>query len=71
MSDYEIMAVWLRALVEPIAGRVRTDDRGMGTSEFLVLTAAALAAAGVIALILWRKLKDGANDTNVQTPSAP
>jgi hypothetical protein len=71
MSDYEIMTVWLRALIEPLAGRVRDDDRGMGTSEFLLLTGAALAAALVIAGILWAKLRAGANNTTVPTPGAP
>jgi hypothetical protein len=67
MNQYEIIIGYLAALT----GRFRDDERGLGVAETIVLTGFALVATAAIAIVLWTKLKGGANDINVPSPQAP
>lgn len=71
MTEYQLMTVYLETLFGRVFDRVRTDERGAGTAEYLVLTLFGLAIAAAIAGVLWAKLRTGANNTDVPQPQAP
>jgi hypothetical protein len=65
MSEYQLVVTYLSALV----GRFRDDERGI--ADNIVWIGITIIAAGVIAGILYAKLKDGANHVSVPAPQAP
>ena len=66
MSQQELLVTYLTALV----GRFRDDDRG-DMAQTIVITGVSLVAAAAVALLLWSKLKSGANNVEVPAPAAP
>jgi hypothetical protein len=71
MSTFELFNTYVAVVTGRFVGRVRSDDRGQSTAEVIVLVATAVVVAGVIAAILWGKLRDGANQTETPGPAAP
>ena len=67
MSDSEMVVTYLTALI----GRFRRDDEGAIAAEYIVITGVALVAVATVALVLWAKLKGGAEDVVVPSPQAP
>ena len=66
MSQQQLLVTYLTALV----GRFRDDDRG-DMAQTIVITGISLVAAAAVALLLWSKLKSGANNVEVPAPAAP
>jgi len=66
MSEHELLVGYLTALL----GRFRDDERG-DMAQTIVITGVSLVAAGVVVLILWSKLKGGAEGVEVPSPQAP
>jgi hypothetical protein len=70
MSEYQMLRTYLEVLFGDVIGRARRDERG-ATAEVIVLMGAGLLGAAAVAVILWGKLRSGAQDVNVPAPAAP
>jgi hypothetical protein len=76
VNYYEQMQTYLEALAfrmlpvsdEPSNGL--GDDRGL-TMEQIVITGAAALGAAAVCVVLWVKLKGGAENVTVPAPQAP
>jgi hypothetical protein len=66
MSQHELFVTYFTALF----GRFRDDERG-DMAQTIVITGVSLVAAAAVALLLWSKLKSGANNVEVPAPAAP
>lgn len=67
MIEIELVEVYLRCLFGRLADRAIEDERGSATAEQIVMIAAACVGAAAVAVIIWQKMRDGAN--SVQTPA--
>jgi Flp pilus assembly pilin Flp len=67
MSDYEMITIYLHALF----GRFRDDEGGAIAGEYIVMVGVGLVAAAAIAVVLWTKLRNGADNVEVPAPAAP
>jgi hypothetical protein len=70
MTIYQLLRTYLEAMFGNVYDRARTDERGM-TAEAIIVTAAAIVGCLAVTLILWQKLKAGANNVTVPSPAAP
>jgi hypothetical protein len=71
MSEYQLIRTWLEVALGDLWERVRRDERGLGVAEWIVITGASLIGTAAVGLILWGKLKGGAESIEVPSPAAP
>ena len=67
MNQFTMTHRYVEARLAGLAHRVRDDDAGSATAEQIVMIAAAVIGAAAVGVIIWQKMRDGAN--NVQTPA--
>jgi hypothetical protein len=70
MSNYHLLRSYLEVIFGQVVDRARTDERGV-TAEAIVIMGAALLGAAAVTVILWSKLKGGAEGVEVPAPAAP
>lgn len=67
MMEIDVIQQYLRCRFGRFADRVIEDERGSATAEQIVMIAAAAVGAAAVGVIIWQKMRDGANQ--IQTPS--
>lgn len=67
MTHYDMLRSYTEAWSARMARRVTTDERGAASAEQIVLIGAAVVGAGAVGVIIWTKMREGAN--NIQTPA--
>ena len=70
MSQFQMLRTYFEVLFGDVVDRARSDERGM-TAEAIIVTAAALLGALAVTVVLWQKLKGGAENVQVPSPAAP
>lgn len=78
MNTYTMVRNYLEAILLPLVdtgtepnSQSLADDRGATIGEYIVITLASLAGAGIVGGIIWLALKNGAETVNVEAPPAP
>lgn len=69
MTQFTMTQRYIEGRASRLVRRAREDDRGSATAEQIVMIGAAVVGAVAVGVIIWQKMRDGAN--SVQTPSAP
>ena len=67
MSDLFVTTRYLEARAARLVRRVRDDEDGSATAEQIVMIGAAVLGAAAVGLIIWNKMKSGAE--SIQTPA--
>ena len=70
MSEYQMLRTYLEMMFGNVIHRAVRDERGV-TAETIVIMGASLLGAAAVAVVLWGKLKGGAENVNVPAPAAP
>lgn len=63
-ATYKLLYTWLAAT----ARRLRDDERGSATAQEIVLIAAAIIGAAAVGVIIWSRLRSGAEQIQVPAP---
>lgn len=67
MSQLQLTRAYFAAMLTALLGRMTDDERGAATAEVIVLIGAAVIGAAAVGVIIWNKMKAGAN--SIPTPS--
>jgi hypothetical protein len=67
MNQFEASSRYVEARTLEVIRRVRDDERGSATAEQIVMIGAAVIGAAAVGVIIWNKMRSGAE--SIQTPS--
>jgi len=67
MNQYMMTSRYLEARARRFVRRAGDDDRGAATAEQIVMIGAAVIGAAAVGVIIWNKMKSGAE--SIQTPA--
>ena len=68
MSEIAVIQQYIRSFVSIVAGRLVDDERGSATAEQIVMIAAAVVGAIAVSVVIWQKMRDGADSVQTPTP---